>query len=376
MEWDRLLDDPGGLRTRLEDKGFDLNARLIDDVTRTQKGGADSYTGANRYWLDVNLKVDLGKLLNCPCGGTLFASFWQTGGENGSKDFGGFNAISSIDAEFRQELAELYLADTFLKDAFDTRIGKMDPTERFNHSEYAGDFMNRAATFPLTFSPSPYFIETAFGADLFYRSKGLYVGAGLFDGSKQEGIETGHGGATHFFSDPGDLFVVSEAGYRWTDGLRPVRAALGYWIHSGDFTGLDGQVLDRSNGWYLLAEGMLHRKNRDDAKDPRGAYLVLRYGEMEASTTPVDWTTTVAVVWKGTFASRRNDSIGLSWSVSSVTSEDPSLIRYGSEQVVEFYYKAQVTPCVSIAPGVQYVANPAGTFGDAVVFGLRAVIDF
>lgn len=376
MEWERLTGDWGGQRTKLESKGFDLNARLTDDFTRVQAGGADPYKSANRYWLDVNLKVDLGKVMKCPCGATLFASYWQTGGENGSKDFGGINNISSIDAEFRQELAELYLAKTFLKDSFDTRVGKMDPTERFNHSEYAGDFMNLAANFPATFFPSPFFPETAFGGDLFYRSKGLYAGAGIFDGSKQEGIETGHGGARHFFRDPGDLFLVAEAGYRWFDGVRPVRAAIGGWRHSGDFPGLSGHIFNRSTGWYALAEGMVWRKNRDDAKDMRGAYLVLRYGHMEPSTTPVDWTTTAAVVWKGTFASRKNDSVGLAWSTSWITSEDPSLVRYSSEQVVELYYKGQITKFFSVAPGVQYVANPGGTLGDAVVFGVRVVVDF
>ncbi len=376
MEWDHLVLDMGGVHDKLFDKGIDVNARLTDDVTRVQGGGADPYTGANRYWLDVNVSFDLDKIAKFGPGGSIFVSYWQFGGENGSKDFGGFNNISSIESEFRQELAELYYANVFLKDAFDTRIGKMDPTERFNHSEYAGDFMNQAATNPVTFSPSPYRPETAFGADLFYRSKGLYAGLGLFDGSEQEGVETGHGGATHFFRDPGDLFLVGEAGYRWTNGLRPVRAALGAWRHSGDFPAFSGHVYNGTSGWYAMAEGMLVRKNRDDAKDDRGAYLVLRYGSMEAPTTPLDWTTTVAVVWKGTFDSRKNDSVGLAWSYGSVTGEDAGAFRYSTEQVVEFYYRGQITPCISVAPGVQYVANPGGTFGDAVVFGLRVVVDF
>lgn len=376
MEWDRLTGDWGGARTKLFDKGFDINARLTDDLTRVQGGGADPYTGANRYWFDLNLTMDLGKIFKCPCGGTLFASFWQMGGENGTKDFGSFNAISSIDSEYRQELAELYFADRFLKDHFDTRIGKMDVTERFNHSDYAGDFMNNAANYPATFFPAPHYPETAVGFDLFYRTGGFYFGGGLFDGSKQEGIETGHGGASHFFGDPGDLFLVGESGYHWNDGVRPVRVALGAWGHSGDFPGVSGHVFNRALGWYALSEGMLYRKNREDPKDMRGAYLVMRYGHQEPDSTIIDWTTTAALVWKGTFASRKNDSIGLAWSVASVTSQDPGVYRYATEQVVELYYKAQITKFFSIAPGAQYVANPGATYGDAVVFGVRAVVDF
>lgn len=376
MEWDRLTGDWGGQRPKLEEKGIDVNMRITDDYTRVQQGGADPYSSANRYWLDANMSLDLSKIGKKEGLGKVFVSYWQMGGENGSKDFGGFNNISTLDSEFRQQLAELYYSNSFIKDSFDTRIGKMDPTERFNHSEYAQDFMNQAATFPLSFAPSPYYPETAFGGDLFYTSKGLYAGLGLFDGSRQEGVETGHGGANHFFRDPGDLFLVTEAGYRWTDGKRPVRAAIGAWGHSGDFPSLSGHIYNRSSGWYGLVEGQLYRKNRDDAKDARGAYLVLRYGAIEPATSVVDWTSTVAVVWKGTFASRKNDSVGLSWSVSSITSEDPSTIRYSSEQVVELYYRGQITPAVSVAPGVQYVANPAGNLGDALIFGVRLQIDF
>src|SRR5688572_2391931 len=376
MEWEHLLLDMGGVHGKLFDKGFDVSIRLTDDYTRVMQGGADSYETSNRYWLDASVAIDLEKVAKLKGGGSIVASYWQTGGEDGSKDFGGFNDISSLDAEFRQELGELYYANRFLKDAFDTRIGKMDPTERFNHSEYAGDFMNEAATFPVTFSPSPVNPESAVGADLFYVSKGLYAGMGVFDGSRQEGVETGHGGAAHLFGEPGDLFLVAEAGYRWNDGGRPVRAALGAWKHNGDFPSLTGHVYNGSTGFYVLAEGMLVKKDRGNAKDDRGAYLVLRYGSMEEGTTPVDWTSTVALVWKGTFASRKNDSIGLAWSYNSVTGDDGGAFRYSSEQVVEFYYRGAITPCISIAPGVQYVANPGATYGDAFVVGVRFEIDF
>jgi len=376
MEWDTLTGDWGGQRTKLYDMGIDIGARLTDDLTRVQKGSADSYQGANRYWLDVHVDLDLGKLFKESCGGTIHASYWQTGGENGSAKAGAFNGISSIDAEFRQEFAELYYANHCLKESFDFRVGKMDPTQRFNHSEYVGDFMNLASDYPVTFYPSPRFIETAFGADLFYRGKGLYAGGGIFDGSRQEGVETGHGGARHFFGEPGDLFLVAEAGYRWTDGNRPVRAALGAWRHTGDFPSLNGRTYSGSSGWYALAEGMLWRKVRDDAKDDRGGYLVLRYGDIEESTSVSDWTGTVALVIKGPLASRKNDSVGLAWSITSVSGEDGGTFRYRTEQVLEFYYKGQITPFFSVQPGFQYVANPGGTYNDALVLGVRFVVDF
>jgi porin len=375
-EWDRLTGDWGGKRTDWMEKGIDVNLRLTDDFTRVQRGSADPYSSSNRYWIDANVDLDIGKLAKFKPGGHLFMSFWQFGGENGSSDFGGINKISSIDSEFRQELAELYFTGKYVKDSFDTRIGKMDPTERFNHSEYSDDFMNEAATYPATYFPSPYRPETAVGGDLFYRNKGFYAGLGIFDGSKQEGVETGHGGASHFFGEPGDLYWVIESGYRWVGGNRPARVVAGYWRHSGDFISLAGNKFDGSSGWYLMAEGQLTRENKADAKDPRGFYLVARYGTQEPHTSVIDWTSTFAVVRKGTFASRKDDSYGLAYSISSVTEEDPSTVRHSSEEVTELYYRAQITPAVSISPNVQYVGNPGATFRDAIVFGFRVVIDF
>ena len=47
------------------------------------------------------------------------------------------------------------------------------------------------------------------------------------------------------------------------------------------------------------------------------------------------------------------------------------------ETVMEMYYKAALTPWVSLSPSVQYVFNPGGDSGDdAVVLGLRVQIAF
>ncbi|MHC4071047.1 MAG: carbohydrate porin [Planctomycetota bacterium] len=45
---------------------------------------------------------------------------------------------------------------------------------------------------------------------------------------------------------------------------------------------------------------------------------------------------------------------------------------------MEVYYNAQVTPWVSLSPGIQYISNTGGdeTIKDAVVFGIRAQMTF
>jgi porin len=374
--WDKATGDWGGMRTKWEDKGIFIGARLTDDYTHVFQGGADSHEEHNRYWLDVNLAIDLKKVANLSCGGWIKAAYWQTGGDNGTAETGTFNAISSIDADVRKELALLYYENSFTEGKFRTRLGKMDPSVEFNHSEYAGDFLNRAATFSPVQFPMPYFPETAVGAELHYKGKGLYSGIGFFDGSAQEGIHTGKVGARHFFGEPADTFTVAEAGYRWTDGLRPVRAAIGGWVHNGDFATASGRIDNRAAGMYLLAEGMLLKEDMADPKDNRGMYLVGRFSSTAEAVSVVDAPITVAAVWKGTFASRKTDSVGLAWTWADVTGKDGGTIRDPSEQVLELYYKAQLTPFASITPDLQYIINPGGNFGDALILGLRFVIDF
>jgi len=376
LEWDKATGDWGGMRTKWEDKGIDLDARLTDDYTHVFEGGADSHEEHNRYWLDIRATLDLKKLAKVPCGGWLKIGYWQTGGDNGTAETGTFNAISSIDADVRKELALLYYENTFIQGYFRTRLGKMDPSEEFNHSEYASDFMNRAATFAPTQFPMPYFPETAVGAEVHYKGKGLYSGLGYFDGSAQEGIHTGKVGARRLFGDPADAFAVFEAGYRWTDGPRPVRAAAGAWVHNGNFPTATGRIDNRAAGMYLLCEGMVWKKDAADDKDTRGAYLVGRFSSVAEAVSPVDEQITVAAVWKGTFPSRKQDSVGLAYTYADVTGKDGGTIRDPSEQILELYYKAQLTPFASIMPDLQFISNPGGNFGDATILGIRLVVDF
>jgi carbohydrate-selective porin OprB len=44
--------------------------------------------------------------------------------------------------------------------------------------------------------------------------------------------------------------------------------------------------------------------------------------------------------------------------------------------VFEVYYRAQLTKFASLMPDFQYIGNPGGMYEDAIVFGLRLVIDF
>ena len=43
----------------------------------------------------------------------------------------------------------------------------------------------------------------------------------------------------------------------------------------------------------------------------------------------------------------------------------------GLETVTEVFYKAQLTPRVSLQPDLQYISSPSGIYRDSLVVGIR-----
>ena len=72
------------------------------------------------------------------------------------------------------------------------------------------------------------------------------------------------------------------------------------------------------------------------------------------------------IVYKGLIPGRDEDVLGagVAWA---------KLNRSGAlqETAVELFYKARITPWMSLQPDVQYIASPSGIHRDALAVGLR-----
>jgi len=77
------------------------------------------------------------------------------------------------------------------------------------------------------------------------------------------------------------------------------------------------------------------------------------------------------VVYTGLISGRDNDvaGVGVAWA---------RLDQGGTNQetAVEAFYKARITPSLSIQPDVQYIATPSGIHPDALVVGMRFQKDY
>jgi len=50
--------------------------------------------------------------------------------------------------------------------------------------------------------------------------------------------------------------------------------------------------------------------------------------------------------------------------------------RTNEETAIEVFYKARVSPWISLEPELQYIIAPSGIHPDALVVGLRFQLDF
>jgi porin len=72
------------------------------------------------------------------------------------------------------------------------------------------------------------------------------------------------------------------------------------------------------------------------------------------------------LVYTGLIAQRDEDVLG-----AGVTWAELYQGGTNQETVVEVFYKAQITPCLSVQPDFQYIASPSGIHRDALALGLR-----
>ena len=110
----------------------------------------------------------------------------------------------------------------------------------------------------------------------------------------------------------------------------------------------------------------------------------------------VKYNYSAGIRYPGIFSQRPKDSFGIGVSYAKLNNDyinnarltnqlgagvagfNPVLIRDSAEVVGEVYYNFQVTPAISIQPGLQYWINPAGVSQteDAYVVGLKLMANF
>jgi len=379
-QWQHATDDWFGHRPELDDRGILFEASITTDLSTNFDGGLNTAGNALRSLFNVNLTLDTERLVGWE-GGTIFLNFQNHHGADASADdVGDAQAFSNIDADGRTEIAELWFEQVTPDGVLRVKIGKVDTNSEFAYVDNGGEFINSSMGFSPTIFVLPTYPDPAMSVNVFiYPTDGFYAGAGLYDGSLNEGVPTGSRGPKTFFQDPADLFVIGEAGVTWGgDGNNlPGRFAGGGWWHTGTFIRFDGATDEETGGFYLLLDQTLWLENPGDPEDGQGIGLFLQYGYADADVSMIEHHGGGGIAWTGPIAGRDDDILGIGVSTVWFSDEPGASLTDDTETAIELFYKAQILPWVSVKPDIQYITNPGGIgLDDAVVGTLRVEAEF
>jgi porin len=350
--------------------GITVEPVYTGEVFTNAKGGI-STKGATRYeaLLDLSLTVDFEKLA-LPLPGRFFMLVQNTHGEGLSSRFiGDAQTISNIDSTDNiMQVSEYWWEVGLLDDRCTLRLGKQDVNTEFLVMDLAADFIHSAfglspsAGLPSYPNPS---MAALLLADI---TDSLRLKVGVWDALSD--------GANWGISGNPITVTIGELEFKHTllnaDLPGAVDVGLAY-QSAGDYLGFH---IPSGYGCYVQVEQLVYRENDWNEEDPQGLGVFASFfPRFPNGPVPISGgfenDFVAGFVYKGLLPGRDADVIGagLAWA---------RLIQVGrnEEAAIDVFYKAQVTPSLSIQPDLQYIFSPSGVLRDALAAGARFQIAF
>ena len=400
-EHDHLLGDPGGVRTRLVERGIHFQAGYIGEVMGNLSGGLKQ--GAVYEGLFVTaLTLDLEKLTSAWQGGFLRASLLYPHGRSASGELlGDVQTASNIDAYDSLALYEWWFEQEFWQDRVSLRLGQQLADEEFATTASGGLFLNSSFGWPAFISGStrntgPAFYRAALGARLWIEPvKHFYLQAGVYDGDTFDDRDGSprknrHGTNVRLSSGQG-AFAIAEAGLRLNHEpdarSLPGTIKVGGWLHTAEFDDVrnPSRSHDGNFGAYLAVEQNLWRESRNDEGFDQGLSAFFRAGISPEDRNPFTYTFDTGINYTGLIPGRDQDTFGLGVAMVRMSDDLRRAERRAGAAVISDYeialeatYEFLLTPWWSVQPDFQWIHHPGGSraLDDAVVVGVRTRITF
>ncbi len=361
-----------GLNDQLADSGIELGFGITNVYQVNTHGGTSTNERRGRHVgrYDLEMSMDLEKLLGIE-GGSFFVHGW--GGwpnEEGvdAHSVGSAWGINALSVGNRGlDIVEAFYEGPFFNDNLTIAIGKLDFTGIFDASEYADDECGQFLNAALVDDPTIPFPEQGLGVVLTWNlTDSWYIMGGAGD-AQADSRETGFRTTFH---DEDYFFYALETGITAGNGTYRV----GLW-NDPQPKGSDNKRDDV--GVYTSCDWMLHKENADP-EDSQGLGGFFRYGYAPSEKNDITNFFSLGLQYQGLLDGRDEDVLGVGFAHGTFSNLASSTYTDDHESVLEVYYNAQITPWLSLSPGIQYIANPGGdkTVSDAVVFGLRAQMTF
>jgi porin len=423
---DTLTGDWGGMRSALEEKGFQIGVVYTGEALGNPAGGVGHgaiYEGRLETALDVDLEKAAGWT-----GAAFHVNAYQIHGRGLSANYLGNNLLtaSNIEASRATRLFDLWLQQKLFDGALSVRVGQLAADDEFVTSEYGATFVNGTFGWPGLLAAdaasggpayplaTPGIRVAVMPSDALTLSAAVFNGnpAGPGSGNPQLRDDSG----TSFRIGDG-AFAIAEAAYARNQDKDAAGLAatykLGAFYQRGRFDDLrydDGglaladpassgrpAVRHTHFGFYAVVDQMIWRR---EAGSDQGLGVFARVMGDPTAANQVAFYADGGVNYKGLLAERPDDVLGVAFAYAGVSGEargaDGDTRRFTGtdrpirdfEAVLEVTYKAQVAPWWTLQPDLQLIFHPGGgiappsdTTGsaaipDALVLGLRTVVTF
>ena len=376
-----LTGDWDGTRTRLSDRGVNMEFTHRSDVISNISGGIKTGTAWLGY-TDARVQADLGKLHGWN-GLTAYFHFHSILGDKPNANMVGSsmgvdNLETSVNTgQFYQASLEKMLLDNHLSILLglypiDSEFYVTDTSGLFIHpsfgmaAELSQAGVNGPAIYPMG----------ALGGRIKYVTADNKAYAQL---AVQDGIpgDPKNPYGTQIKLDKSDgIFSIAEFGY--TPSLEGVnKTALGVWGYSAHFDDLQdvdaqGNPIKRASvGWYALMERILYAEKQDAAQGLAG---FMRMGFANPDIYQFAWSASIGLQYMGLLAGRDLDAAGIAFTSSRASAKYRTINNSAAyESMVEVTYCIQMNAWATAQPFVQRIFNPGmdSSMQDASQLGIR-----
>jgi len=392
-----LTGDWGGVRTKLQQAGVDVQLSLDTTYQNNVHGGLDTKDAQRFVGLyDLGITLDLEKLLKLK-GAQLYV-LGEGGFGHGLEFAGKIDDIFGVNDNtvgYRSlDAVELWYQQNLFDNTLQLRLGKIDLSGGFecrgcpvgfDGNSYANDATSQFLNSALCNNPTIPFPDQGIGAIIHYNPiEWFYTTLGAADAQAnftQTGLNTA-------FHDEDYFIYLYEFGFvpQIPSKKGPLTGAyrFGLWYDpqpkeqafKNPRNSRPARFRRDDVGFYTSFDQMIFREKQDS---DQGLGLFFRYGFAHGDTNQIEDFWSVGGQYKGLIPRRDEDVLGLGVAQGILAHELGYTrgVNPGRETVIETYYNIKIVNGLTLSPDVQYVIDPGGLHNgnDFVVVGMRLHLD-
>lgn len=400
-----------GTRDELQENGIYIEGIYTSFLEYNFEGGSDSgFFGGGIA--STSMTIDTKKLIGHP-DGIFFMNLQNWGWYNNkfanndsfdpTSNYTGSNG-NFPDGGSVNQISQLYYSQHLFDDLLNVAFGKQDANNIFSNIPGCGGFLYNGASYTPTLNPFfPSFPQEATALTMIVNLTDDLVGSfGWFDGSlgglnvtrNQFGQlvyaaapQPGGRGPSTFFRNQGHWFLISEWAMNWQLGENELPGAIcaGGWLQTGRSqtagTLENGPGVEDVPGAYVSFNQAVWASDKSFAANGGGLIAFGQFGWSDPDKNAVQWSLMGGLSATGVIPGRPMDAMGVlgMWTSfsdnagvwQSTTPSGSPGPPGGGESAFEAFYRFQLTPWLSVQPGIQFLGTPSGgdpsQLDDAVV---------